>query len=95
MRTLHAKFVTIIFCQNFIISFPTLLSIHVEGRKVLDLLAVFYGEIAVRGGTSPATAIVAPQFYGQIILPIDRQKWLFFHTGGQYTIIFLSSKIFA
>ena len=78
MRTLHAKFVTIIFCQNFIISFH---SIHVEGRegrKVLDLLAVFYGEIAVRGGTSPATAIVAPQFYGQIILPIDRQKWLFF-----------------
>ena len=45
---------------------------------MFDLLAVFYGEIAVRGGTSPATAIVAPQFYGQIILPIDRQKWLFF-----------------
>ena len=88
MRTLHAKFVTIIFCQNFIISFPTLLSIPVEagreGRKVLDLLAVFYGEIAVRGGTSPATAIVAPQFYGQIILPIDRQKWLFSYRWSVY-----------
>ena len=51
---------------------------------MLDLLAVFYGEIAVRGGTSPATAIVAPQFYGQIILPIDRQKWLFSYRWSIY-----------
>ena len=51
---------------------------------MFDLLAVFYGEIAVRGGTSPATAIVAPQFYGQIILPIDRQKWLFSYRWSIY-----------